>query len=174
MLNVLCEVAIVALVLSFFIKPKTEFVTKIVEGKPDTVVVVKHDTITRYKPRYIEKIITDTLYITDTILVREQKHYFEKDFYDIWISGYEPKLDSFRLYPKIEYRTVTNTITKTVEKQGWTLYAGGGIDSFSGVLAPKVSVSLATPRKSLITANLGYYGGLYYGFTIQKEINYGR
>lgn len=174
MLNVLCEVAIVALVLSFFIKPKTEVVTKIVEGQPDTVVVVKHDTIVCYEPRYIEKTITDTLHITDTIFLREQKHYHEKDFYDIWISGYEPKLDSFRIYPKIEYKTLTNTITKTVEKQGWTLYAGGGIDAFSGVLAPKVSISLATPRKSLITANLGYYGGLYYGFTIQKEINYGR
>lgn len=152
--------------------PQTERVTEVVYGKADTVVVVERDTITKYMPTYIERHSIDTLYITDTIFIREQRHYHEADEYDIWISGYEPKLDSVKIFPKIEYRTITNTITNTIEKQEYTFYAGGGIDAFGGFLAPKASISLATPKKWLITANLGYYDGVYYGLTIQKKLSY--
>ncbi len=68
------------------------------------------DTIEIEKPIYISKTVIDsilvpvqkidTVFFRDTLYIqlpREQKHYHQKE-YDAWISGYQPELDSLKIY----------------------------------------------------------------------------
>jgi hypothetical protein len=110
----------------------------------DTVVVVdtayydrpvpKDSVRTRYVTRWLPVVRTDTVtkwdYITmtDTVAVEvpiTSKHY-GGDTYDAWVSGYEPSLDSIRVYQRTAYVTEVRTISKPPNK--WELDIVGGID----------------------------------------------
>lgn len=71
----------------------------------DTLIIVHRDTvyntdtITKYYPKPKIVRITDTLYIRDTIFVREQKMYSDS-MYTAWVSGYDARLDSINIYTK--------------------------------------------------------------------------
>lgn len=79
----------------------------------DTIVVIQRDTvyhtdtITRYYPKPQIVRVTDTLYVRDTVLVREQKTYSDS-LYTAWVSGYDARLDSISVYPKMT--TINNTV----------------------------------------------------------------
>ena len=142
----------------------------------DTVTIVKLDTITKYQTKYIKERVTDTVYVErdngdKVALPRVQRHFREKSLYDAWISGYDPLLDSIKIYPKTEYTTITNTITKEVTPLTWKLYAGLDLRAISGTFAPCVSVTLATPKKWLISAKIGVYDNkLIYGAEVSYKI----
>jgi hypothetical protein len=53
------------------------------------------------------------------------KHYGSKD-YDAWVSGYEPSLDSIKVYQRTEYITERITISKPPNR--WELDLIGGLD----------------------------------------------
>jgi len=53
------------------------------------------------------------------------KHYGCKD-YDAWVSGYEPSLDSIKVYQRTEYITERVTISKPPNR--WELDLVGGLD----------------------------------------------
>ena len=117
----------------------------------DTVVV--YDTIPHYYPTPKDSVrtkwvtrwlpaITDTIdhfieannmvdHFADTskmIAVEvpiTSKHYGCKD-YDAWVSGYEPSLDSIKIYQRTEYITERITISKPPNK--WELDLVGGLD----------------------------------------------
>ena len=126
----------------------------------DTVRVYTIDTITRYESKYITQRVVDTLYITDTLFLPiTQKHYNEPNVYDVWVSGYEAKMDSIRTYNKTEYKYVEKEVTREVVVNKHELYLNGGLNAFSGTFIPKIGVSLATPKKTLYNANLGLYKG---------------
>ena len=126
----------------------------------DTVRVYTTDTITCYEPKYITQRVVDTLYIADTLFLPiTQKHYSEPNMYDVWVSGYEAKMDSIRTYNKTEYKYVEKDVTREVVKNKYELYLNGGLNAFSGVFIPKVGVSLITPKKTHYNANLGLYKG---------------
>ena len=126
----------------------------------DTVRSIQTDTITRYEPKYITQRVVDTLYITDTLFLPiTQKHYAERDKYDVWVSGYEAKMDSIRTYNKTEYKYVEKEVTREVVVNKYELYLNGGLNAFSGTFIPKVGVSLITPKKTHYNVNLGLYNG---------------
>ena len=126
----------------------------------DTVRVYTTDTITRYEPKYITQRVVDTLYITDTLFLPiTQKHYAERDKYDVWVSGYEAKMDSIKTYNKTEYKYVEKEVTREVVVNKYELYLNGGLNAFLGTFIPKVGVSLKTPKKTHYNANLGLYSG---------------
>lgn len=126
----------------------------------DTVVV--YDTIMHYypKPVEVEKVRTeyrfltrvqpvgktDTLLQHDSVLVEvpiTSKHYGCKD-YDAWVSGYEPSLDSIKVYREKEI--ITETITKTnTKRKPWGLgfTVGYGYDFSSKTAAPFVGIGLS-------------------------------
>lgn len=88
--------------------------------KTDTVTITKIDTVTVIKPvvqyRYITKVITDTLYNTDSVLVPvripiESKTYQDSTYRAV-VSGYRASLDTIQVYPIHTYTTITNIITK--------------------------------------------------------------
>ena len=119
-------------------KPVTESITR------DTVRIT--DTIPHYYPqavdgtvvKYITKFLpivrTDTVTdvsvvnIHDTVAVEvpiESRHYHAHE-YDAWVSGYEPSLDSIKVYKETQYITETITKIKTPNKVGVDVI--GGID----------------------------------------------
>jgi hypothetical protein len=55
----------------------------------------------------------------------ESKHYHAGE-YDAWVSGYEPSLDSIKVYQRTEYITERVTISKPPNK--WELDLIGGIN----------------------------------------------
>lgn len=135
----------------------TEYVTKTI-CKIDTI--IKTDTITRYEPKYITKRVVDTLYIADTLFLPiTQKHYSEPNIYDVWVSGYEAKMDSIRTYNNTEYKYVEKEVTREVVKNKYELYLNGGLNAFSGTFIPKVGISLITPKKTLYNVDFGVYNG---------------
>lgn len=104
----------------------------------DTVCVT--DTVPHYYPKPVEVIKTKTDYrwltrventtdtLHDSVLVEvpiTSKHY-GGDQYDAWVSGYEPSLDSIKVYQRTEY--ITETVTKSKPPNKWELDIIGGID----------------------------------------------
>lgn len=110
------------------------------EAKPecDTITVEKHDTIVDTvlieKPQAVDsavigKIVTKTVIqvqhdtVTKDSLIEvelplETKTYKDDSTYEAQISGYAPKLDYIKVYP----RTINNTIEKTIyvkQKEKW-------------------------------------------------------
>lgn len=66
--------------------------------------------------------LTDTMRIGDTVVHREQA-YYEDSLYRAWVSGYRPRLDSLKIFPRTVYQTVTNDIYHTIipKKKRWGL-----------------------------------------------------
>lgn len=126
----------------------------------DTVHVIQTDTITRYEPKYITQRVVDTLYIADTLFLPiTQKHYSEPNMYDVWVSGYEAKMDSIKTYNNTEYKYVEKEVTREVAVNKYELYLNGGLNAFSGTFIPKVGVTLTAPNKTLYNVNFGLYNG---------------
>ena len=66
--------------------------------------------------------------VRDSVLVEvpiTSKHY-GGDQYDAWVSGYEPSLDSIKVYQRTEY--VTERVTLSKPPNRWELDIVGGID----------------------------------------------
>ena len=66
--------------------------------------------------------------VKDSVLVEvpiTSKHYQSPE-YDAWVSGYEPSLDSIKVYKETQYITEVRTISKPPNK--WELDAVAGID----------------------------------------------
>jgi hypothetical protein len=82
--------------------------------------VVKNDTINHFVE--VSKMIHDTVAVEVPITT---KHYRAME-YDAWVSGYEPSLDSIKVYQRTEYITERVTISKPPNK--WELDALAGID----------------------------------------------
>lgn len=98
------------IIICLLLTPKNEEKDVITLVKNDTVVV--HDTIVKKikEVKYKEIRIIDTVYLTSNSIPIQQKHYSDS-IADIYISGYEPSIDSinYHIPTRIEY------ITKTVE-----------------------------------------------------------
>lgn len=77
--------------------------------------------------------LKDTMRIGDTVVQREQA-YYEDSLYRAWVSGYRPRLDSLRIFPRTVYQTVTNDIYHTItpKKKRWGLGLQAGYAYPSG------------------------------------------
>lgn len=80
----------------------------------------KHDTINHFVE--VSKMMHDTVAVEVPIT---SKHY-GSDTYDAWVSGFEPSLDSIRVYQRTAYVTEIRTISKPPNR--WELDVVGGID----------------------------------------------
>ncbi len=117
---------------------------------------ISYDTTIIKTPIYISSKPIDTIYVPigdtlrlrDTlyqILPRTQKYYAKDSLYRVWVSGYQPKLDSLYLFPKTTTSTITNTIRVNPSRWSIGLSVGYGL-------------SLSTPIKftPYIGASLNY------------------
>ena len=144
----------------------------------DTVYV--RDTVFDYQPvpvdsakvRYVTRFLpvvrdsisqytdTVTLLAHDTVEVQvpiTSKHYQSKD-YDAWVSGYEPSLDSIKVYKETQY--ITETTTRTVKYKGkhFFLDVGAGCEYQFNT---KTAVPFAElgARLKFGRVGIGAYGG---------------
>jgi hypothetical protein len=103
---------------------------------PDYHPVPKDSIVTKYVTRYLPVVSHDTIdhflevtkMVHDSVLVEvpiTSKHY-GNDTYDAWVSGFEPSLDSIKVYRETQYITERVTISKPPNK--WELDAAAGID----------------------------------------------
>lgn len=90
---------------------RIEYVTRWLPSVPDTVTQWKaiHDSVA------VEVPITS-------------KHYGSDD-YDAWVSGFEPSLDSIKIYKETQY--ITTTITQSKPPNKLTLDVSAGADYFT-------------------------------------------
>ena len=171
--HILYIVTIIVLIL-LLVEPtaKSDRVDGFNDGKIDTLsfinTIVIRDTLVDTLVVYKDRIVKDTVMIHDTVtgidvyLPIVQQHYSEKGRYDLWISGVEPlNLDRIDIYKEVEYKTITNTVTKTqyVYPKNNELYLGGGFYSFLDTFTPVVNISLKTKKNALISLDLGRYKG---------------
>ena len=142
--------------------------------KSDTISIVRIDTISIKEPVPVYKEIVDTIYIhvEDSVarLPVEQYHYRENRLYDIWLSGYRPRLDSIRIYNTTSEKTITNNIY--VRKRAWSLSPYLGINVSKGLCAPAIGISLMAPNRWSFGIEAGMYSqnNTYYGLRIGKNI----
>ena len=151
---------------------------KVVENRvTDTILKIRVDTLTKYVPRYITKKTTDTIYLQATdnnevALEIEQKHYSENGVYDAWISGYNPRLDSIKTYPRVEYRTITNNITKEIYKSTIDLYPYIGFKRLDDKVGQVIGLSVKMPKKWIYSAEIGVMDNkMMYGVTVGYKLN---
>lgn len=176
--NNLLTLLIIALSIICFISffKKEDKVIEVVESvMTDTIYIHKYDTIVIQQPKYITKTVTDTIFVTgeyETIsLPVEQSYYAENGKYELWVSGYKTSLDSIKVYNTTEQIVVKNEVIKNIYPQCYRIYAGGGFYAFSRTFIPFASISIATPKKFLIGANLGVYDNkAVYGLNVQYRI----
>lgn len=115
----------------------------------DTIKVVKpiavDSVITRYKVVNVERVKDTTIVnevsevVFDTVQVRlpiESKHYTSTN-YDAWVSGYEPNLDSIKVYSR-----------EIKPKQSrWSIGLQGGIGLTPKGMQPYIGVGVAYKLK---------------------------
>lgn len=98
----------------------------------DTITIIKRDTITIIKPqhiyKYVDRIIRDTLYSVDSVLVLvnvpiETKVYQDSNYRAI-ISGYRANLDSISIFNKNQIHTINKIIYKTKK---WNISPSVGV-----------------------------------------------
>ena len=85
--------------------------------------VVKYDTI--FRENSATGHFADTSKMMPVVIPITSKHYNTPE-YDAWVSGYEPSLDSIKVYQRTEYITERVTLSKPPNK--WELDAMAGID----------------------------------------------
>ena len=115
----------------------------------DTIKVVKpiakDSLVTRYKVVEVERVnIVDSVntiseVVFDTVQVRlpiESKHYTSES-YDAWVSGYEPTLDSIKVY---------NQVIKPKQSR-WSIGLQGGVGITPRGVQPYVGVGIGYKLK---------------------------
>ena len=126
---------------------RTKWVTRWLPASPDTI-----DHFIGAMDHYADtsKMIAVEVPITS-------KHYGSKD-YDAWVSGYEPSLDSIKVYKETQY--ITNTITRTVKDKGkhFFLDVGAGCEYQFNTKAAVPFAELGA-RLKFGKVGIGAYGG---------------
>lgn len=124
-----------------------------IEFKTDTLLIKSWDTLYVDTIIYKERKVLDTVYLHDTILLREQLEY-EDSLSHVWVSGIEPSIDSIVHFIPRDTVIVNNetTITK-IQKKKWALVIGVGgyfgagagycpMTGKFGVQAPEVGIGV--------------------------------
>lgn len=143
----------------------------------DTIFFTKTDTIRDTIPLLVTKSVKDTLimYVKDSVRVElpiEQKHYSKPLSYDVWVSGYQPRLDSVRTYVNTDFRTITVETVREVENKRMGIYPFVGVNAWNGHIGGKVGVMLTTKGKFAFGGELGIMESkMYYGVNVGYRIN---
>ena len=143
----------------------------------DTVYYTKTDTIHDTVPQLVRISVKDTLivYVKDSIKVElpiEQKHYSKPLSYDVWVSGYQPRLDSVRTYVNTDFRTITVETIKEVENKRIGIYPFVGVNAWNGHIGGKVGVMLTTKGKFAFGGEIGILESkMYYGVNVAYRVN---
>jgi hypothetical protein len=165
-----------ALLILLLVRDSRVAPTIIETQRTDTLYKTRVDTFVVEKPVVkTEKVVEEKIvYVHDTIKVLipiSEYRFFEEGLYDITARGYEVSLSNVTVFPKTEFRTITNTVETTIYKDNWNLYFGAGFGAFNKQVVPLVNLTLKTPKMWLISLNTGYYNGSFiYGGQFSYKI----
>lgn len=112
--------------------------------KTDTVTLAP-DTVYRevsLGEKVVKVVLHDTLCKIDTVEVAlpfVQREYRDSD-YNAWVSGYEPALDSIRVFPRTV--TIHERVMMKEKARRWGVYGGVGIGVSERGFAPYVGVGI--------------------------------
>ena len=172
----LLYIVVMAVLVTLLLASKRQI--KVVENRvTDTLFQIQIDTITEYVPKYIVKKTIDTIYLPSNnedkvALTINQSHYQKKGVYDAWVSGYNASLDSIRTYPRIEYRTITNSVTKEIYKTTLDFYPYIGFRRFDDKVGQVIGLAIKMPKKWIYSGEIGVIDNkMMYGITIGYKIN---
>ena len=172
----LLYIVIICVLVALLLASKRQI--KVVENRvTDTIVKTRIDTllIRQIEPKYIH--VVDTFYIssdngTNVQLPIEQRYYSNNGLFDLWISGYKPTLDSIKTYPRIEYRTITNKVTKEIYKSTLDFYPYIGFRRFDDKVGQVIGLSVKMPKRWMYSGEIGVMDNkLMYGVTVSYKIN---
>jgi hypothetical protein len=150
--------AVLGLLSGFFIgkgiydQPITESVTRdtvtridtVYQYHPQPVEVEKVRTEYKWLTRVTTDTVTDYTVLHDSVLVEvpiESKHYNSPE-YDAWVSGYQPSLDSIRVYQKENYITERVFVSKPPNRFTIGLQGGYGYGFKSKTWEPYVGIGV--------------------------------
>lgn len=172
----LLYIVVIAVLVTLSLASKRQI--KVVENRvTDTIYKTFVDTITNYIPKYIVKKTIDTIYLQssekdEVAIPIEQRYYREEGVYDAWVSGYLPSLDSIKTYPRVEYRTITNNVTKEIYKSTLDFYPYIGFRRFNDNIGQVIGLSIKMPKKWMYSGEISVMDNkLMYGITIGYKIN---
>jgi len=128
--------------------------------------IAKRDTSSRATDHFLEV----TQMVHDTVEVQvpiTSKHYQSKD-YDAWVSGYEPSLDSIKVYRETQVITERVTISKPPNK--WELNAVAVIkyNTTNKEYTPSAGIELLYKPNRM---SLGIQGGIEKNDKVEPVIN---
>jgi len=126
--------------------------------------VVKNDTINHFVE--VSKMIHDTVAVEVPITT---KHYRAME-YDAWVSGYEPSLDSIKVYQKTEVVTITKIIKN---QKHFFLDVGAGCEYIpdTKTAVPFTELGLSFKKGKF---GIGAYGGYSHDFNENKGLPYAK
>lgn len=120
------------------------------EIKVDTLVV--RDTITQYKPIFMDKIKVDSVLIPvkDTIVIRDSVYiYMDREkitwrdsLCEVYASGIMPQVDSVSHFREYQYVTIETAIP-VKEKSHWGLGINAGYGVGQGGLSPYIGIGVS-------------------------------
>lgn len=105
--------------------------------KPETVEVIRRDTIRREKPVFVRSVVKDfvvvpvrdTVRIRDTVwtVVPRTERVYEDSTYRAVVSGYDPRLECLDIYRTERTQVVTLTRTEAAPRLGFGLAVGPSV-----------------------------------------------
>lgn len=92
-------------------------------------------------------VIHDSLIIMSDsvgVLPVQQKHYREDD-YEVWVSGYRPRLDSIYVFPETRYITNGIQVKRNPARWGIGIQAGYGVSMSGGrmQMSPYIGIGIS-------------------------------
>lgn len=165
----------VLLVVIKIVSDRPERVIEVVREINDTVIVTKYDTLIFTNIIENEKRVVDTVYLESnnnvTPIPISEYRFNKENEYDITAYGYNVSLSNVTVYPKTEYKSVTNVIEKEVQLPKVNFYGTFGFASFNDEFYPNIGLTMSYNQNLLISANIGYLrGNAYYYATLGYKI----
>ena len=75
------------------------------------------------------------------------------------------------MFPQSTVKVITNTVTKEIYKNEWSLFATANLRLSNGVVSPSMGLCLSPPNKWLIGLDFGLYGNkAIYGVTVGYKL----
>ena len=146
--------------------------------KTDTIECVRLDTCKIIVPEYKYIRTIDTIIINSddghvVSLPITQKHYAKYSVFDVWVIGYEPRLDSISIYERTKIQNVTNTIVRKEYDSKWETYLTLGFGNCAREQSTEIGLTIKSPKRLLfgISAGTNRCRDYYYNFRIGYKIN---
>lgn len=142
----------------------------------DTVTIVEIDTIFDSRTIFSKERIVDTIYMekpgSGLVSLPISSRFYSGENYNLWISGFQPKLDSISIFQKTKTNVVKEHVTKEVYlEKGELFFNAGGYIMAGEKFMPNVGVSYKFKNGFTLGGDLGYYNGsAVYGIRLGIKI----